>query len=147
MLSSISIATWSDIQTPGTGKGTGGHCNTYWWHDRCSCKAHKLILLTYVSFDKPRQGIDVPFPSFKGDVLVEVERNIPRGCLLRIKICLKKKRGLFNKRLQRISTSTTLIFNWTFAPPVQPFESNQLQSGVAWPILFIYQSFWAKLKH
>ena len=58
-----------------------------------------------------------------------------------------KGKGLFNGRVRRTSTSTTLIFNWTFAPPVQPFESNQLQSGVAWPILFISHSFWAKLKH
>ena len=59
----------------------------------------------------------------------------------------ESERGLFNEKVQRTSTSTTLIFNWTFAPPVQPFESNQLQSGVAWPILFIYHSFWANLKH
>ena len=59
----------------------------------------------------------------------------------------EKERGLFNEKVQRTSTSTTLIFNWTFAPPVQPFESNQLQSGVAWPILLISHSFWAKLKH
>ena len=104
--------------------------------DAPAMQTNTNISRSIFSFDRPSQGIDVPFPSFKGDVLVEVERNIPRGCLLRIKICLKKKRGLFNKRLQRISTSTTLIFNWTFAPPVQPFESNQLQSGVAWPIFF-----------
>ena len=59
----------------------------------------------------------------------------------------ENERGLFNKRFRRTSTSTTLIFNWTFAPPVQPFESNQLQSGGAWPILFTYHSFWANNKH
>ena len=40
-----------------------------------------------ISFDRPRQGIDIPFPSFKGDILVEVKRNIPGWDFLETKRC------------------------------------------------------------